>query len=282
MSGHERRWAVVSGALQFAAHVHRGISGPESASYVTTGIDGTLELMLRTHGRSPTPLFLLCPLFCDALDLSQETYLDLPRPREWEAVAGRYCLLFAAYAIHPHNILLRLPNQRLYIESHVREYQVGLDAECEERITRWTLEVQSTLEAGDERPPFSTVISTTNSDGNYTVENGRTLESDHLHIEIAEQGGAARSAAERRHTAGNRSASPCAYCGGGTRGIYWRFGDRVFMGTYSVSPQTASAYPLHTRLCETPREWACRPTAMRRVLLGMVCKKSASPSGGAG
>ena len=41
----------------------------------------------------------------------------------------------------------------------------------------------------------------------------RTLESDHLHTGPAEQGGSAGSAAERRHTARNRGASPCAYCG---------------------------------------------------------------------
>ena len=41
----------------------------------------------------------------------------------------------------------------------------------------------------------------------------RTLENDPLHTGPAEQGGAARSAAERRHTAGSRGAFPCAYCG---------------------------------------------------------------------
>ena len=38
------------------------------------------------------------------------------------------------------------------------------------------------------------------------------LENDPLHTEQTEQGGAARSAAERRCAAGSRGASPCAYC----------------------------------------------------------------------
>ena len=63
MNGHEGRWAAVRGAPQFAARVQRHISGLELASYVTTGIYGTFELMLRAHGRSPTSSFLLCSLF---------------------------------------------------------------------------------------------------------------------------------------------------------------------------------------------------------------------------
>ena len=120
------------GALQFVTRVQRHISGQESASYVTTGISGTFELMIHVHGRSSTSPFSLCFLFCDVLDLPQEAYLDFPRPREWETAAGRYRTLFAAYAIQPQDILLRLASQRTYIASHVHQYLVGLDAEYED------------------------------------------------------------------------------------------------------------------------------------------------------
>ena len=207
MDGHEGRWGAVRGALQFATRVQRHISGLELASYVATGIYGTFELMLHTHGKSSTSSFLLCPLLCDALDLPQGAYLDFPRPREWGTAAGRYCTLFAAYAIQPQDILLRLQNQRIYIAPHVQQYLVGLDAECEERLTRWTLGVRSALEAGDALPSFSTAMAAT------PERTGRTRENDPLHTGPTEQGGAARSAAERRHAAGSRGSSPTTYCG---------------------------------------------------------------------
>ena len=37
----------------------------------------------------------------------------------------------------------------------------GLDSECEERLTRWTLGAQSTLERGGVLPPFSTAVTDT-------------------------------------------------------------------------------------------------------------------------
>ena len=165
--------------------VQRHTSGLESASYVTTGIYGRFELMLPAHGRSPTSSFLLCSLFCDVLDLPQGAYLDFPSPREWEMAAGRYRTLLAAYVIQPQDILLRLPNERLYIGPHVQEYLVGLVAEWEKRLTRWTLGVQSALKAGGAPPPFSTAMTASPERTN------RTLESDPLHTGPAEQGGAA-------------------------------------------------------------------------------------------
>ena len=51
------------------------------------------------------------------------------------------------------------------------------------------------------------------------------------------------------------------------------------MVTYSVFPWRASTCPLYSRPCGTPREWACRPTIMRCVSLGMADKESASSSG---
>ena len=107
---------------------------------------------MHTEGAQPHRSCYVCPLFCDALDLPQGTYLDFSRPREWETAAGRYRTLFAAYAIQPQDILLRHQNQRLYIAPHVQQYLVGLDAECEEQLTRWTLGVRSALEAGDALP----------------------------------------------------------------------------------------------------------------------------------
>ena len=75
--------------------------------------------------------FLLCSMFCDALDRPRGAYLDFPRPRELEAAAGRYRTV-RCICLQKQDILLRLPNQRLYIGPHVQEYLVGLDAECEE------------------------------------------------------------------------------------------------------------------------------------------------------
>ena len=138
---------------------------------------------------------------------SRGIYLDFPRPREWKTGAGRYRALFAAYAIQPQDILLRLPNERLYIAPHVQEHLVGLDAEWEDRLPSWTLEVQGALETSDGPPPFSTATAAT------PERTGRTQESGPLHTGPAEQGGAARTAAERRNSAVNRGASPCAYCG---------------------------------------------------------------------
>ena len=251
------------GALQSVTRVQRHISRLESASNVTTGIYGTFELILHAHGRSSISSFLLFFLFCDAPDLPQEAYLDFPRPREWETAAGPYRTLFAAYAIQPQNILLRLQNQRIYIVPHVQQYLVGLDAECKERLMRWTLGVRSALEAGGALPSFSTA--------------DRTLENDPLHTGPTEQGGAARSAAERRHPAGSRGASPCAYCG---QALEEPTGDSAVDYLWAIIPcPHGEQCPLHARSCGTPREWACRPTTMRPVSLGMAGKKSASSPG---
>ena len=136
MSGQRERWAAVRSALQFARLFQRGVLRPGPASYATTGVYSTFELMARAHGMSLKSSFLLCSLFCDALSLPRGAYLDFPRPREWEAIAGRYRALFAAHAIQPQDVVLRLPNGRLYIGPHLQEYLASLDAECKERLTR--------------------------------------------------------------------------------------------------------------------------------------------------
>ena len=273
MDGHKGRWGAVRGAMQFATRVQRHVSGLESASYVTTGIYGTFELMLHAFGRSSTSSFLPCSLFCDALDRPQGAYLDFSRPREWETASGRYRTLFAAYAIQPQDILLRIQNQRIYIAPHVQQCLVGLDAECEERLTRWTLGVRSASEAGNALPSFSTAMAAT------PERTDRTLENDPLHTGPTEQGGAARRCSREASCRGKQGCISLRLLRAGTKGAYWRFGGGLFMGTYSVSPRRASTCPLHARPCGTPREWACRPTTMRCVSLGMAGKKSASSSG---
>ena len=66
-------------------------------------------------------------------------------PREWNAAVSRYRTLFTAFKIRPQDVLLRLPNRRLYIGPHVQEYLVGIDSEWEEHLTRRTLGVQNAL-----------------------------------------------------------------------------------------------------------------------------------------
>ena len=223
-SGHEGRLGAVRGALQFATSVQRHISGLESASYVATGTYGTFELTLHAHGRSSTPSFLLRCQFCDALDLPQGAYLNFPRPSKWETAAYRYRTLFAAHVIQPQDILLRLQNQRIYITTHVQQYLVGLDAEYEDRLSMWTLGVRSALEA---LPSFSTAMAAT------PERMDRTLENDPLHTGPTEQGGAARNAAERRHAAGSRGASACAYCG---RALEKPTGDSAVKSLWALIP----------------------------------------------
>ena len=90
-----------------------------AASDVTTGSHHAFEHMVRTHRRSPTSLFLLCSLFIDALGLPHEDQLDFPPTREWDAA---YREGFAAYAIRPRDILLRLLNRCLYVGPHFQEF----------------------------------------------------------------------------------------------------------------------------------------------------------------
>ena len=109
------RWAAVGGALQFAELLEEDGTRLVPASYVTTGSHHTFEHMVRTHGRSPTSSFLLCSLYSDALGLPREAFFDLPRSREWQEAATDYRERFAAHAIRPRDVLIRLPNWRIYI-----------------------------------------------------------------------------------------------------------------------------------------------------------------------
>ena len=60
------------------------------------------------------------------------------------------------FEIRPQDVLLRLPNRRLYIGPLVQEYLVGLDFELEEHLTRWTFGVQNALRSGAALPTFPT------------------------------------------------------------------------------------------------------------------------------
>ena len=73
----------------------------EPASYVTTGVHNTFELMATALRRSSISSSMFCSLFSDAMDLPQETCLDFPRTREWEEAAAHYRTLFVAYIIRP-------------------------------------------------------------------------------------------------------------------------------------------------------------------------------------
>ena len=104
-----QRWAALRSAAQFADLLQRDVPGPGPASYLTTGVYSSFEIMIRAHGRSPTSSFLLCSLFSDALGLPQEAYLNFPRSREWEVAVDRYRTLFVAFGIRAQDILLQLP-----------------------------------------------------------------------------------------------------------------------------------------------------------------------------
>ena len=97
----------------------------------------------------------------------------LPRPREWPEAAGHYRQIFAAYAISPHDIALRLPNRRIYILPHVQDILAGLDSTWEDRLTRWTLGVRNALEEGEALPPFPTAAWTLGSQN--MLEAGKAL-----------------------------------------------------------------------------------------------------------
>ena len=92
-----QRWASLRSTVQSADLLQRDVPGPGPASYLTTGIYSSCELMVRAHGRSPTSSFLL--LFSDALGLPQEAYLEFLRSREWEVAVDRCCTLFVAFGI---------------------------------------------------------------------------------------------------------------------------------------------------------------------------------------
>ena len=225
---------TVRSTLQFPPLFQRGVPGRGPASCATTAVCSTFELMVRAHGRSLLFSFLLCSLCCDELSLPRREYLDFPRPREWEAIAGRYRALFAAHAIQPQDVLLRFSNGRPYVGPHLQEYMASLHAECEKRLTKWTLGVQSTLERGGTLPHFSTAVTAT------PEETDLALESNLSKRVQLQPGGAALGVTEGDQTARNRGTSLCTYCRralGFDRG----FGGKFFVSMHPVPPRRASA-----------------------------------------
>ena len=114
------RWAALCNTMQFTDHLQRDVPGPGPASYSTTGVYNSFELIVRAQGRTPASSFLLCSLFSDALGLPQAAHLDFPCARGWEVAVGCYRALFAAFGIRSQHILLRLTNRRFYIGPHVQ------------------------------------------------------------------------------------------------------------------------------------------------------------------
>ena len=88
--------AALRSTIQFAELLQPGTPVQGSNSYLTTGVCRSFELMVRTHGRSPTSSYRLCSQFSDDLGLPQGVYLDFPRSMEWHVAVGRYRALFAA------------------------------------------------------------------------------------------------------------------------------------------------------------------------------------------
>ena len=182
---------------QFTELLQEGVPRLNPASYVTSG-SHNVGAKVRTHGRSPTSSFLLCSLFNDALDLPSQAYLDW----ELEAAASRYRSLFTAFEIQPQDVLLRLPNRRLYIGPHAQEYLVGLDSEWEEHLTRWVLAVPNALRTDAALPPFPAA-------GVATPEGEPpALESDPQVRGQMEPGGTAGRATENLQIAGGRDFTP--------------------------------------------------------------------------
>ena len=158
--------------------------------------------LLRAHGTCPREepnLFVSLVLPVQRCSGSASRgYLDCASPREWEAAAGRFRALFAAFGIQSQAILLRLINRRLYIWPHVQEYLEGLDATREERLTRWTLGVQDALQ-GATLPHFPVEVAAS------PRRTEMMLESDQTMREQIEQ---APGGTESNQNAGSKDTTP--------------------------------------------------------------------------
>lgn len=111
---------------------------------------------VRTDGENPREKsnFLVPLMLTDQRHLPSQAYLDFPRSREWGAAVSRYGTLFTAFEIRPQDVLLRLPNRRLYSEPHVQEYLDSLDSDCEEDLMKWVLAVLNTSRTGTAQAQF--------------------------------------------------------------------------------------------------------------------------------
>ena len=174
---------------------------------MTTGVHSTFDLMVSALGRSPTSSFVLCSLFSDALDLPQEASTS-PLQGNGKRLPPTTVRCAPRTASDPKTS--STPNRRLYIRPHVQEYLAGLDAEWEERLTRWTLGVRSALEVADALPPFPTAVAATPEGMDPALENGRLARGQ------LEQAGSALGPTGRRETTEDGDAAPrgalCIYC----------------------------------------------------------------------
>ena len=71
--------------------------------------------------------------------------------------------------------MLRLPNRRVYILPHVREFLAGPDSTWEDRLTRWTLGVRNALKKGEALPPFPKAAWTLGSQNVFESGNAASL-----------------------------------------------------------------------------------------------------------
>ena len=131
-------------------------------------------------------------------DLQIPNRLMFPRTRELQVAAVHYRERFAAYAIQPRDILIQLPNRRLYIGRYLQEFLAGIHVEWQERLTRRTLGVRHVLEAGDTLPPFPTATADT------LGAMGPGLGGEPLKMGRNGQGGTAGGAMENRQDHGEQ------------------------------------------------------------------------------
>ena len=195
----EGRWQAVGSTLQFAELLADGVPRLDSASYVTTGSHNTFDVEGPREESN-----ILVPLMLPVRRCSGPAFAGVPRfprPREWESAVSRYRTLFTAFEIRPQDVLLRLPNRRLYIGSHVQEHLVGLDSEWE-HLTRWTLGIQNALHSGTALPPFPTVGAAPPAGEALASESGPRVSGQ------VEPGDGADRGTENPQTTGGRDSTP--------------------------------------------------------------------------
>lgn len=203
------RWAALGSTTQFAGLRQRTVFGPGPASYLTTGVYSSFEVMVRAHGRDKTPLRLSCAM-CSAMLWAcfKEQIITPPPPgREWEATAARQRVLLTAFDIQTtgHRAPVNQPEA-------LRVGTLGLA--CRDTwwvstpsgkniLTRWDLGVQHALEEGVALPVFRWRGRLYREERSYVV-----LESDPVVREQLEQDCVASGVTEIRQIAGSRHNTP--------------------------------------------------------------------------
>ena len=134
------------------------------------------------------------------------------------------------------------------IGGQVQEFLAGLHAEWEERLTRWTLVVRNTLEAGDALPPFPTAAVATSGDADPALAGEPVIRGQE------DQGDTAGGSVENRQAEGNRDVTL-----GGQEGT-----PRTIASAATATPTTAMSAPN----CEGENETAARGIRGRQRGLG--------------